>query len=263
MALNWLHGTVLPLLTIAVGAVVGLAYGVLGAGGSAFATPLLAMVGVPGLAAVASPLPATIPAAILGAWRHRGSGAVDFGVAARLIALGVPAALAGAAASPHVGGRALLVLSGLVLVALGVRMIGLWRARNVQSVASDGNEARPTSTVVLVGGSLLIGFATGLLANGGGFLLVPFLMLALGFDMHRAAGTSLAAAAAFTVPTVVVHAVIGNINWPVAAAFAVGLAPASYIGAMIAPRLAAERVHMTFAVMLLGLGLWFTASQLT
>jgi len=49
---------------VAAGAVVGLLVGLFGVGGSSIATPLLAVLGVPGLLAVASPLPATIPASL-------------------------------------------------------------------------------------------------------------------------------------------------------------------------------------------------------
>jgi len=51
----------------AAGAVIGVLFGLFGVGGSSFATPALGMLGVPGLIAVAAPLPATIPAAIAGA----------------------------------------------------------------------------------------------------------------------------------------------------------------------------------------------------
>ena len=50
---------------VAAGAAIGLLVGLFGVGGSSVATPLLSVLGVPGLLAVASPLPATIPAALV------------------------------------------------------------------------------------------------------------------------------------------------------------------------------------------------------
>ncbi len=67
----------------------------------------------------------------------------------------------------------------------------------------------------------LVGFASGLLANGGGFLLVPMFLLLLGLEMNRASGTSLVVASALTLPTLVVHVGLGDIDYTVAAAFAV------------------------------------------
>jgi uncharacterized membrane protein YfcA len=70
-----------------------------------------------------------------------------------------------------------------------------------------------------------------MLANGGGFLLVPLFVLGLGFTAARAAGTALVAAMALVIPTLVAHWLLGDIDWVVAGAFAVGMIPASTIGA--------------------------------
>ena len=55
----------------AAGVLVGALLGLFGVGGSSFATPVLSLLGLPGFAAVASPLPATIPAALVGAREYR------------------------------------------------------------------------------------------------------------------------------------------------------------------------------------------------
>ncbi len=102
---------------------VGVVFGLFGAGGSAFATPVLAVLGVPGLLAVASPLPAMIPAAYVSARRYMKSGNLDRRVARLAIGGGVPGTLLGALASRLVGGDILLVLSGLLLLGIGGRML--------------------------------------------------------------------------------------------------------------------------------------------
>ena len=98
---------------------VGVVFGMFGAGGSAFATPVLALLGVPGLLAVASPLPAMVPAAFMGARRFLASGNLDRRVARLAILGGVPGTLLGALGSRVVGGDRLLVLSGLLLLGIG------------------------------------------------------------------------------------------------------------------------------------------------
>ena len=55
------------------GSVIGLLYGTFGVG-SAFATPMLAMLGVPGMAAVVGPLPALLPGSAAGAWSYSRAG---------------------------------------------------------------------------------------------------------------------------------------------------------------------------------------------
>ena len=78
---------------------------------------------------------------------------------------------------------------------------------------------------VLVGVAAVIGFLTGLLANGGGFLLVPAYMLLFGLRMRQAAGTSLLVVIVLAIPTLLVHWSLGHIDWAVAAAFALGAVP--------------------------------------
>ncbi len=219
-----------------VGVGVGVAFGALGAGGSAFATPLLALIGIPAPIAVASPLPAMLPAAIVGAREYLRVGLFDRRVAKMAIVVGLPLVVVGAALSRFVGGNALLVLSGLMLFAVGVRMA--WPVPLAGVVHHD----RRGLAIALVGAAA---FFTGLLANGGGFLLVPIFVLVLGLGTGKAAGTSMVAVAALIVPTLFVHVAVGNVDWAVAGAFAVGVIPASIAGARLArhvPEVVARRV---------------------
>ena len=66
----------------------------------------------------------------------------------------------------------------------------------------DGHASRRQNGALLVVGLVAgAGFLTGLLANGGGFLLVPIFVLVLGLTAAQAAGTSMVAVAALIVPT--------------------------------------------------------------
>ena len=76
---------------------------------------------------------------------------------------------------------------------------------------------------------------TGLLANGGGFLLVPVFVLVLGLTVVEAAGTSMVVVGILTIPTLATHWALGHIDWTVAAGFAAGLIPGAAAGARIAP----------------------------
>jgi uncharacterized membrane protein YfcA len=243
------------LLVSAIGLGVGVCFGVFGAGGSAFATPLLALAGVHGIAAVASPLPATVPAALTGAWAYVRSGELDWRMARRAVLGGVPGAVVGASVSRVVGGHGLLVMSGVVLVVVGLQL-----ARR----APDPREptARVDGTLAVVGLGAGAGFLAGLLANAGGFLLVPMFVLVLGLGMRRAAGTSLVAAALLTVPTIATHWVMGNIDWAVTLAFALGLVPGAAIGGRISQQLSGPAVQRTFGGVLVVFSLVFVARQL-
>lgn len=88
------------------GAVIGVLFGLFGVGGSSFATPALGLLGVPGLVAVAAPLPAVIPAAMAGMVAYIRRGQVEWPVARWSIYGGVPSTIVGALLSGPSAGRA-------------------------------------------------------------------------------------------------------------------------------------------------------------
>jgi uncharacterized membrane protein YfcA len=243
---------------VLVGVGVGVVFGMFGAGGSAFATPVLAVVGVPGLLAVASPLPAMIPAAFVGARRYLKSGNLDRRVARLAVGGGVPGTLLGALASRFVGGAGLLVLSGLLLLAIGARMLVPDRPGAAERAAD-----RRENTAIVVGSAFGVGLLTGLLANGGGFLLVPVFVLILGMTAIEAAGTSMVVVGILTVPTLATHWALGHIDWTVAAGFAIGLLPMSIVGARVAQKVSSIHSRLAFGSMLVGFSIWFLIRQLT
>jgi len=234
------------------GMLVGLAYGTFGAGGSAFATPVLALLGLPGVIAIATPLPAMLPASLAGASSYRRSHDLDWRTAKRTLAGAVPATIVGGALARTVGGHALLVLSGVLLAGLGVRM--LWPTGSTDGPAEGSGES---PAWLITAGGASVGFLAGLLANGGGFLLVPFFAAGLGMSMRRAAGTSLITAAALALPTTLVHAFAGNIDWAAAAAFAVGVVPAAAVGGRVSARLDGTAARIAFGTLLVLFAAWF------
>lgn len=245
-------------LIIAAGATIGLCMGLFGVGGSSVATPVLALLGVPGLAAVATPLPATIPAALVDAVPYARSGEVRPRAAAWSAAGGVPGTIGGALLSRLAGGPALLVASGIVLVVVGLRV--LW------PIAQETREAgtrRRQNRLLLVTTTAGIGVFTGLLANGGGFLLVPAYLLIFGLRMRQAVGTSLVVIAVLAVPTLAVHWVLGHIDWPAAGEFAAGLLPGGVAGSQLAHRVRGPVLRKAFGWFLVAFGVSFTIYRVT
>jgi uncharacterized protein len=242
---------------VAVGLGAGMCFGLFGAGGSAFATPLLALVGVPAHFAVASPLPAMLPASLASARDSMRRGRLDRRLALLSVAGGVPGTVLGAVASSAVRGSTLLVASGVVLLLVAVRVLvpvsADSRARATQRSAQSG---------VIVVAAAAVGFLSGLLANGGGFLLVPLFIVGFGLSTRTATGTSMLVVGVMTVPALVAHAALGHIDWTIAAAFAAGVLPGAFAGNRIADRLPGTLARNAFGVALLGFGLVFLARQL-
>jgi uncharacterized membrane protein YfcA len=242
------------------GLAIGLLYGMFGVG-SAFATPVLALLGVPGLVAVAAPLPGILPGSVAGAWGHARDRRVDWSLARPTIAAALPATVIGALLSPAVGGPLLLVLSGVVLFAVGLRV--LWPAGTdaAQAERTHRADARRARRGLVVAAAFGVGLAAGLLANGGGFLLVPLFLVGFGLDVRDAAGTSMACAAALSVPAVLAHAVVGDIDWVVSGLFALGMVPGAIAGSRVAGLVDGDRLRRLFGVLLVAFAVFFLARQ--
>ncbi|CQD16595.1 putative permease [Mycobacterium europaeum] len=242
---------------LVVGAALGALSGVFGVGGSSLATPLLSLLGLPALMAVATPLPATLPTALAAGWPYLRKGHVRPRAALWSLLGAVPATVGGALLSPLVGGDPLLIASGVVLIAVGVRVL-----RPVSDRDRRIGEARRKNRVRLVAVSAGVGLLTGLLANGGGFLLVPMFLLFFGLTMPQAAGTSLAVISVLVIPTTATHWALGHIDWSVAAALTLGAAPSGTVTALWAQQMSARNVQAAFGWFLIASGTAFTVYRL-
>jgi uncharacterized protein len=238
----------------AAGIAIGVLFGLFGVGGSSFGSPILGLLGVPGLAAVASPLPAAIAAAVAAAGAYVRRGQVEWPVARWSIYGGAPATVVGAMLSTLVGGQALLVVSGLVLAVVGVRILLPFTEKRLAGLARRRRG-------VVIPAAAAIGLVTGLLANGGGFLLVPLFVLVLGLTMPESAGTSLVVIAVLSLPTLITHWALGHIDWAVATAFAGGAIPGAIAGSRLAQHLPADAMKRSFGVLLIGFATYFVIHQ--
>jgi hypothetical protein len=230
--------------------------GFFGVGGSSVATPVLALLGVPPLIALTAPLPATIPSAALSSVPYARAGQVRPRAAGWTMLGAIPATVVGALLSRVVGGPVLLILSGVVLAALGLRLI------LVQLPATSAGSARRQNRLLLVAASAGVGLFTGLLANGGGFLLVPLYLLVFGLTIRESIGTSLVVVIALATPTLATHWALGHVDWKLSLWFAIGMLPASYIAAHFSQRTQTPTLIRAFAWFLLVFGSAFTLYRL-
>lgn len=224
-----------------IGAGIGFVSGAFGKGGSAISTPLLNAIGVPAMAALASPLPATIPSTLLAGRRYAREGHVDHRVVRLGLLVGLPAVTIGAFVTRWIPGRSLVLVTDIVVLLLAMRVL----LRGHPNEADAIEDAAPPATSLVLAVVATVGVASGLLGNAGGFLLAPLFMSVLGMPVKRALGTSLALAAALAVPGTVVHAWLGHIDWSVTLAFGVAAIPLATAGARAALRM--KERHLTLA----------------
>jgi uncharacterized protein len=251
------HLAAWPFIVLA-GMGVGVCMGLFGVGGSSVATPVLALLGAPALAAVASPLPATIPSAAVGSLPYLRAGEARPRAAAWSVLGGVPGTIAGALLSHLAGGPVLLIASGVVLIVVGLRVV-----RPTGESARQAGAGRRHHRLWLVTATALVGVFTGLLANGGAFLLVPMYLLVFGLDMRQAAGTSLLVVTMLAIPTLAAHWALGHIDWMLAGEFAAGLLPGSAAGSRLAHHVQGTVIRQAFGWFLAAFGLAFTIYRIT
>jgi uncharacterized membrane protein YfcA len=169
-------------LFLAIG--IGLALGLLGGGGSVLAVPVLKYVaGLEAKEALATQLLIVGTTAGVGAIQHAFKGNIAFRTGTIFAATAMLGAYLGGLAAVWFSGRTLLILfAGMMLVT----SVMMFRGRG-ELTPREG----PIPVGLVMGEGLAVGFFTGLVGAGGGFMIVPVLVLMGGMPMHRAVGTSL------------------------------------------------------------------------
>jgi uncharacterized protein len=253
---------VTSMLTLGSGAIVGVVLGLVGGGGSILAVPLLVyVVGVksPHVAIGTSAVSVAASAAgnLLSHWKN---GNVKWGCAAVFAAAGVVGAFGGSTVAKAVDGQRLLALFGLVMVVVGLLMLRSRSSEGDPDVKltreSAGGLAPP-----LVAVGFTVGLFSGFFGIGGGFLIVPGLMLATGMPLSNAIGTSLVAVSAFGAATAASYAVSGLIDWPMAGLFVLGGLAGGVVGAWIGKVLGARKraLALAFASLVILVGAYVVA----
>ncbi len=233
-------------LALGSGGIIGLVLGLIGGGGSILAVPLLVYaVGIqsPHVAIGTAAFAVAVNAAA-GLGLHARRTRVRWPCAVVFSLAGIGGALAGAALGKAVDGQKLLALFGLVMVLVGVLML---RPRPLAAQPSPWL-SRETARQLLPRLAVLgaaVGLMSGFFGIGGGFLIVPGLMLAAGMDLREATGASLIAVLAFGLSSATSYAWSGLVNWPIAALLIAGGAGGSVIGTRLNALLGQRRALLT------------------
>lgn len=249
------------LLASPLGLLIGLALGALGGGGSILAVPALVHVAgqTPQAASTTSLVVVSLVSlgGLAGHWRAgrvRPLPGVVFGAAG--IAAAVVGSRLNAAADPDV---LLLVFAALMLVA-ALLMHGRGDGP-VPLPDPPGPAGRGTALRVLLAGSA-VGLLTGLFGVGGGFVIVPALVLALRFPMPAAVGTSLLVIVINSAAALTTRLAVGGIDWAVALPFTVTGLAGVWLGGRIATWVPTSRLTRWFALLLVAVALYTGADAL-
>lgn len=234
---------------LALAAVIGLTLGLLGGGGSILTVPVLVYVlGFGAKPAIAMSLPVVGITSLVGAALHWRLGNVRVGTALTFGVMAMVGAFAGAKLATFMSGTAQLALLAVVMLAAAASML----RGGVRGTAAP-EVARPRLTL-LVAVALGVGVLTGLVGIGGGFLVVPALVLLARVPMTQAVGTSLLVIAMNAASGFAGYLGTVDLDWGFLAGFTAVAVVGALAGTVLVAHVPQVALKRAFAVFLLAMG---------
>ncbi len=150
-------------------------------------------------------------------------------------------------------GTLMLILFALLMLVAGFRMV-----RKEEKVASDGH----VHYIISILAGLITGFITGLLGAGGGFIIIPALVLGLNLPVKKAIGTSLVIITINTLLTFAGSYQGVPIPWNTLLIFTAISVAGIFIGQGIALKIHAEKLKPAFGWFVIGMGVVIVVNEL-
>jgi uncharacterized protein len=249
-------------LGLASGGLVGFSLGLVGGGGSILAVPLLVFVvgvGDPHVAIGTSALAVAANAAV-NLFNHHRLGNVVWRCALVFAVSGIAGAWLGSTAGKIVDGQKLLAAFAVLMMVVAVLML---RKRPAPRAGTVHFNRETAPWLVVIG--LLTGALAGFFGIGGGFLIVPGLILATGMPILNAIGSSLVAVTAFGVTTAANYAISGAVDWRIAALLLGGGVFGGFAGSRTAHALANRKqlLNIAFAALIVLVAIYMLVHSLT
>jgi len=245
-------------------ALVGLSLGLLGSGGAILTVPILVyLLGHTEKSAIAESLAIVGAIALAGAIRCGFQKRVDVRSAVLLALPGVFGSYLGASVSPFIPGAAQLMILAILMF---VAAFFMFKPGIVAGAEKPVDVSTKSALLIVTIQGFLLGILTGLVGVGGGFLIVPVLVLLRRLPMPAAIGTSLTiiflnSLAGFLKYVSLTHTELDSINWHVVLIFiCVGIV-GSLVGNMLASRIYQDTLKQVFAVFLVVMACYIVVRQ--
>lgn len=267
------------ILAGALGLVVGLVIGTLGGGGGVLAVPALVYaLGQDARTATTSSIIIVGVISVVGVVARIRGRRIDWRTGIAFGGIGIPAAWAGTLLNRAVPQPVLLLAFAALTLAVAALMLVTKRAADpvgaptsppaamgegadtsvavMERVPAPSRTSPPTRAAKVVVSAVVVGFITGFLGVGGGFLVVPALTLVLAMDMPAAIATSLLVITLNSVSSLVARAGDLQLDWGVVLPFTVVAILGALAGKLVADRLSSVALNRGFAVMLVVVGVF-------
>ena len=234
--------------------VMGLVLGLLGGGGSILAVPILVYVlGIEAHAAIGFSLVLVGGTAFVAALLHNRKARVEWKDGLLFASFGAPMNLLAAYFSRRFSGPLLLLLFGMVMGIAGIAMLRRGEKRQDAPRKHDIRHA--------IASGAAVGLLTGFLGIGGGFLIVPALVLFLEMPMKLACGTSLLVIAANGGVALLGRLHSLQLPWMPLLALTAPSLVATYFGVELSERFSGNQLRKAFAVFIIFLGIFMMANS--
>jgi uncharacterized membrane protein YfcA len=271
------------MLAALLGLVIGFVMGGLGGGGGALAVPALVyLLGLTAQDATTTSVVVVGITAVVGVLVRLRGGLIKWRTGLAFGAVGIPSAAVGTLINQRAAQPVLLLSFAALALIAAIAMIIDSRERPAVSAGSAGPDPEPVAPagrpverrgavaveprsavvsssttvrvlkIVLCG--VVIGFLTGFLGVGGGFLMVPALVIVLRMPMMFAVGTSMLIMAINAVAALGARVGVSEFDWAVLVPFTIAAVAASIVGKRVSVRLSSAALGRAFAVMLLLVG---------
>lgn len=243
---------VLPLALL-----IGVSLGMLGGGGSILSVPILTYVaGMGPSAAIASSLFVVAVTSATGAISHARAGRVRWRTGIVFGSAAMVGAFLGGRLAGYIPGRVLMIVFGVMM---GVTAVAMVRGR--RPLQPPSLRELPVGRVLVQG--MLVGIVTGTIGAGGGFVVVPALVLLGGLAMEAAVGTSLIVIAMTSVAGLAGHLGRVTIDWPVTLAVTLAAVIGSLVGGRLARRIPPAALRRGFGVFIIAMAILVLFKELS
>lgn len=244
------------ILGLVLSAAIGLSLGLIGGGGSIITLPVLVyVIGVDAHQAVGMSLAVVGVASLIGAALHHRHGTVDVKTGALFGLSGTVGAYFGSGLTYLFSAGALLLSFATMMLVIALLM--LTGQRGVKPETALGRHSRFEALVA----GLVVGLLTGFLGVGGGFLIVPALVLFGGLAMKDAIGTSLMVIAINCAAGLAGHLSYGGFDLRVTALVTALAAAGTLAGTALSHRTAPQKLRRGFAVFVIAVAAFLIAEN--
>lgn len=236
------------LLIVPLGLLVGLVLGSLGGGGAILTVPILVYaLGLEPRAATTGSLIIVALSALAGLLPHARAGNVRVRDGLIFGVLGVLGSLAGSRLNALVPPAVLMSAFAALMLFVAVLMTRKRRRAGAGQAATGERRG----WVTLIAAATVVGLLTGFFGVGGGFAVVPALVLALGFRMPVAVGTSLLVIVVNSLTALGARLTAGvEVDWPLILTFGVVASIGSILGGRVSQRVDPQRLNLAFTILL-------------